>query len=382
MAREPRANAAFLRLPRSGNHHDLGLFGVGASRRARAAASGSTTWPGRSTPSRSSSRPGSPWPTSTPTPASPATARPRASTPSDPDGNEFEVMWMLPKASWGEFAERGAGRPARPGRRGPPVGRRPHRGRAGPGGGAMTTATFAPPVVATYGSHGPVRTPGRPAARARLQRARDPRPGGPPAERAGVRGGARADRRGRWVRLVRQPRHRSPGRRVAARHHGLVPHLARRRRPGRPTGAAGRLQRRGRLRRRPGAGRPGTVRRGGDPLRDPAVRRRTRHRRRPTGPPAGVRGPGRRRPRHPPRAPRPDLGLPAGRVRRAHGRAAAARRPPADRGDGPRARRLDRPPARLRRAPTPRPRPAAAAASSGRPSRAACSPSARAPGPT
>ena len=29
MAREPRANAAFLRLPRSGNHHDLGLFGIG-----------------------------------------------------------------------------------------------------------------------------------------------------------------------------------------------------------------------------------------------------------------------------------------------------------------------------------------------------------------
>ena len=26
---EPQANAAFLRLPRSGNHHDLGLFGVG-----------------------------------------------------------------------------------------------------------------------------------------------------------------------------------------------------------------------------------------------------------------------------------------------------------------------------------------------------------------
>ena len=30
-AREPRANAAFLRSPRSGNHHDLGLFGVGPS---------------------------------------------------------------------------------------------------------------------------------------------------------------------------------------------------------------------------------------------------------------------------------------------------------------------------------------------------------------
>src|SRR4051794_8658289 len=29
MSRERSANAAFLRLPRSGNHHDLGLFGVG-----------------------------------------------------------------------------------------------------------------------------------------------------------------------------------------------------------------------------------------------------------------------------------------------------------------------------------------------------------------
>ena len=28
-ATEPRANAAFLRLPLSGNHHDLGLFGLG-----------------------------------------------------------------------------------------------------------------------------------------------------------------------------------------------------------------------------------------------------------------------------------------------------------------------------------------------------------------
>ena len=31
VVREPRANAAFLRLPRSGNHHDLGLFGVGTA---------------------------------------------------------------------------------------------------------------------------------------------------------------------------------------------------------------------------------------------------------------------------------------------------------------------------------------------------------------
>jgi len=30
VAREPRANAAFLRVPESENHHDLGLFGLGA----------------------------------------------------------------------------------------------------------------------------------------------------------------------------------------------------------------------------------------------------------------------------------------------------------------------------------------------------------------
>jgi catechol-2,3-dioxygenase len=30
-ARQPRANAAFLRLPRSGNHHDLGLSQVGTA---------------------------------------------------------------------------------------------------------------------------------------------------------------------------------------------------------------------------------------------------------------------------------------------------------------------------------------------------------------
>ena len=34
VAQEPRASAAFLRLPPSGNHHDLGLFGVGQSQRA------------------------------------------------------------------------------------------------------------------------------------------------------------------------------------------------------------------------------------------------------------------------------------------------------------------------------------------------------------
>ena len=103
MAREPRANAAFLRLPRSGNHHDLGLFGVGAQpprprgalglyhlawqvdtieelQEARTTLAGLGALTGESSHGATKSLYGQ-----------------------DPDGNEFEVMWMLPKAHWGGF---------------------------------------------------------------------------------------------------------------------------------------------------------------------------------------------------------------------------------------------------------------------------------------
>jgi catechol-2,3-dioxygenase len=103
-AREPRANAAFLRLPRSGNHPDLGLFGVGAAaapkvrggiglyhlawqldtidelsqaRRTLIDAGGYT---GESSHGATKSLYGA-----------------------DPDGNEFEIMWMLPREAWGEY---------------------------------------------------------------------------------------------------------------------------------------------------------------------------------------------------------------------------------------------------------------------------------------
>ena len=105
MAREPRANAAFLRLPRSGNHHDLGLFGVGAQpprprgslglyhlawqvdtieelERARLTLAELDAYTGESSHGATKSIYGT-----------------------DPDGNEFEVMWMLPKAEWGDFAD-------------------------------------------------------------------------------------------------------------------------------------------------------------------------------------------------------------------------------------------------------------------------------------
>jgi catechol-2,3-dioxygenase len=102
-AREPRANAAFLRLPRSGNHHDLGLFGVGAQpprprgslglyhlawqvdtieqlEEARLTLANLDALTGESSHGATKSVYGR-----------------------DPDGNEFEVMWMLPKAHWGEY---------------------------------------------------------------------------------------------------------------------------------------------------------------------------------------------------------------------------------------------------------------------------------------
>ena len=103
-AREPRANAAFLRLPRSGNHHDLGLFGVGPTAppkrrggiglyhlawqvdtidelaQARHALINAGAYTGESSHGATKSVYGA-----------------------DPDGNEFEIMWMLPREEWGDY---------------------------------------------------------------------------------------------------------------------------------------------------------------------------------------------------------------------------------------------------------------------------------------
>ena len=103
-AREPRAKAAFLRLPRSGNHHDLGLFGVGTAAapkvrggiglyhlawqldtieelaEARETLIDVGAYTGESSHGATKSLYGA-----------------------DPDGNEFEVMWMLPRQEWGAY---------------------------------------------------------------------------------------------------------------------------------------------------------------------------------------------------------------------------------------------------------------------------------------
>ncbi|MGO4343053.1 VOC family protein [Pedococcus sp. 2YAF34] len=103
VAREPRAQAAFLRLPRSGNHHDLGLFGVGAQPPRPRGALGlyHLAWQvdtidelveARSTLLRLGALGGESSHGAT-----------KSIYGQDPDGNEFEVMWMLPRESWGEF---------------------------------------------------------------------------------------------------------------------------------------------------------------------------------------------------------------------------------------------------------------------------------------
>ncbi len=103
IAREPRANAAFLRSVGSENHHDLGLFGLGpgAARPDRGTvglyhlAWQVPTIDDLADAGRALQRHGAL------TGASSHGAT-KSLYGADPDGNEFEIMWMLPRESWGE----------------------------------------------------------------------------------------------------------------------------------------------------------------------------------------------------------------------------------------------------------------------------------------
>jgi catechol-2,3-dioxygenase len=105
-AREPRADAAFLRLPRSGNHHDLGLFGVGADAPPRARGTVGLyhlAWQVDTIDELEQAR-------QTLVQARAYTGESsHGATKSvygiDPDGNEFEVMWMVPREAWGEYED-------------------------------------------------------------------------------------------------------------------------------------------------------------------------------------------------------------------------------------------------------------------------------------
>ena len=105
VAREPRANAAFLRLPRSGNHHDLGLFGIGsgAGPKQRGIGLYHLAWQLDTVDELAAAR-------DTLRAAGAYTGESsHGATKSvygaDPGGNEFELMWMLPRDAWGEYAD-------------------------------------------------------------------------------------------------------------------------------------------------------------------------------------------------------------------------------------------------------------------------------------
>ena len=103
VSREARLAGAFLRLPRSGNHHDLGLFGVADAVPQPARSVGlyhlgwqldtvdelvemrrvlldAGAYTGESSHGATKSIYGA-----------------------DPDGNQFELMWMLPRDQWGVY---------------------------------------------------------------------------------------------------------------------------------------------------------------------------------------------------------------------------------------------------------------------------------------
>lgn len=104
IAREQGMNAAFLRTPGSENHHDLGLFGLGAGaapRRRHQVGLYHLAWQVGTIDDLAEAR-------SALLAAGALTGESsHGATKSaygvDPDGNEFEVMWLLPREAWGEY---------------------------------------------------------------------------------------------------------------------------------------------------------------------------------------------------------------------------------------------------------------------------------------
>jgi catechol-2,3-dioxygenase len=106
LSRPQGMRAVFMRSPSGGNHHDLGLFEVGAS--APRPPRGSVglyhlawqidTIEGLAEMARSLESQG------VLTGASDHGVS-KSLYGRDPDGNEFEVMWEVPREAWGEFAD-------------------------------------------------------------------------------------------------------------------------------------------------------------------------------------------------------------------------------------------------------------------------------------
>ena len=106
LSRPQGMRAAFMRAPASGNHHDLGLFEVGpqAARPPRGSvglyhlAWEIETIEGLAEMAKSLQELGALTGQSDHGVSKSLYGR-------DPDGNEFEVMWSVPREAWGEFAD-------------------------------------------------------------------------------------------------------------------------------------------------------------------------------------------------------------------------------------------------------------------------------------
>ena len=103
---EPTFNAAFLRAPESDNHHDLGLFETPVPRGQRGAVGlYHLAWEVSDIDDMAVFR-------KVLTESGSLTGQSHHGTTvslygADPDGNEFEIMWLLPREAWGEYEDRG-----------------------------------------------------------------------------------------------------------------------------------------------------------------------------------------------------------------------------------------------------------------------------------
>ncbi len=97
--------AAFLRASDSGNHHDLGLFAVGPGGAPRAPDQPGLyhlAWQVDTIDELAAARTGLAEAGALVGESSHGATK--SLYAKDPDGNEFEIMWMLPQADWGEYA--------------------------------------------------------------------------------------------------------------------------------------------------------------------------------------------------------------------------------------------------------------------------------------
>lgn len=105
-ADEKRFNAAFLRAPGSDNHHDLGLFQTPAQKPPRGSVGlYHLAWEVGDIKDLTAVR-------SDLEDAGSLTGQSHHGATvslygADPDGNEFEIMWMLPRDAWGEYEGKG-----------------------------------------------------------------------------------------------------------------------------------------------------------------------------------------------------------------------------------------------------------------------------------